>query len=737
MSTISVTINNSYTPVKIPNITLGRDTLVINVGSGFETCTHYRVYIYDVKSNTAVYKPSYDGYTTQTSFIYTPDDLANTTFLDNWGGGLVVSLIGYQQRTMGGKTYYNDEGRGEADGTLQVDLSRYHPTLSLGDITITNAYNNLALAGVSKVSTKVTVGHLNSYDKADIQTVKVHLSSSGLVNTIPITLDDTTATSTDVIPTSNEQYYLRFAGYAMDSRYVYHNGSLIPGNYIQTNQILVYPYALPTYDSKFTYVNRCDAAGKADGGGAYVRIHLDFDISVIDGTNALVNLTTYLNSTEVTPLNDNYRTDGYADYICEIATSEEATVRCTLTDNTGLSNTFTLKVPMATVPLSLFDDGINKGTAFGQMATKIGNWFYGNLVMVKNNIPYILDIDSTLSLTARRLYGDTGVRSVFNTFEINTNRGSNLYPSEFNNDIEIRTVNSVTTDAEATLVYSGKGSKIETSLSTPVGTLLYIRNFPTGTSGVDFVITVNGTVVVKNNVIQDTPYEVSWEEDSTPTTIFTKRIWVIRVPDSGIDVCFHAYDFEMGSQSWGDIRKTYEVVAQNSSYYSFWDEDNLHHSTNNRLTLYSLEGAPVFKLFQESADKSIDYWLVNGVKYYTENLVTPGLDSSQTITAVYKAKISIINVVVTYKYLSSSGLLASFTLTNLDTSEVLVSVDWSSTTPSSSAVKVKENTRLQLYFYTVEETYPYLIINGTTYKGSNHVITQEVQVTSTLSVTVA
>lgn len=743
MSTKTITLNNSLDTVSIGYITMG-DTLVVNVGTGFDKATHYKLRIID-SFGLEVWLPSESDYTTQTQFTYTFEDRANSSYLNAWGSGFVVSLRAYEERVTKWDTWYSSVGAGTASGVLQIDVSKYRPTMSFSNVIATNTYNGLALAGISKLQATLSTGHLNSSDKASLNEPKLLVYSDSFESYRPVTKDDTTIVSTNELPTSTDKYYAWFKGYVQDSRYVYQDGTkgLMPWTmdiprtptYVESSKVLVYPYALPTYDPNYTYVNRCDASGKADGSGGYARIHISYDISIIDGTNTLNDIVSTLNSTSLTPINENYKTDGYVDYICEIASNTEGDVSCTISDKTGMSTTFTLRIPAASLPLSLFDDGTNRGTAFGQMATKVGNWFYGNVVMVRNNIPYIFDIDSeTQELVARRLFGDTGIRNLYCTFHINTSSGTSLYPSEFTNGVQIYTTNNPAKEQDAYVYYTSKyDSKTSDDVTVLAGTVLYIKGFALSQRGLSYQMFINGTLAVKDNVVQTTDYELSkltWTLDGV-----SYIIWAVRVANQPLDICFSCGEFGT-SQYWNDLRLKFTIVSQNSNYYSFWDDDNLNHSTNESLILYSLQESTPLKLFQESTDKSLDYWLVGSTEYYTESLEVT-LTQTQTVTAVYKSKISVLNVVVTFNYVSQSGLSALFSVTNLDTGETLIDVSWSTSAPTIKSIKVNENTNLRFYYYTYDNDYPSLVIDDTYYKGSNYTITKDVQVTSTMSVSVS
>lgn len=702
MSTKTITLNNSLDTVSIGYITMG-DTIVVNVGTGFDKATHYKLRIID-SFGLEVWLPSESDYTTQTQFTYTFEDRANSSYLNAWGSGFVVSLRAYEQRVTKWDTWYSSVGSGIASGILQVDVSKYRPTMSFSNVVATNTYNGLALAGISKLQATLSTGHLNSSDKANLNEPKLLVYSDSFEGYRPVTKDDTTIVSTNELPTSTDKYYAWFKGYIQDSRYVYQDGTkgLMPWTmdiprtpaYVESSKVLVYPYALPTYDPNYTYVNRCAASGRPDGAGNYARIRITYDISVVDGTNKLSSLVVKLSnkSNTETPVNSDYLTSGYADFIISISSSSEASVTVTMTDSVcvalGTSSSFTLYIPTATLPLSLFDDGTNRGTSFGQMATRPGNWFYNNLVYVNNNIPYLLDIHKN-TLVARPLCGDNGKSTVRIHYKLQGTLTYEYYLCICKYDL-------------TTIVIDP--SKAETSgyFDVPIGTLLLIYMGSSPMSDGKHSLYANGTK------ISDDSHLFTTTTSGTPVYYFTPT------ENTDIEAWYHASSY---TPSVSDNRPTITVTTSTANQYSFSDNDNVHVSDNTNLVLRGASDvACSFTINQQSVNKVFTKWLIGSSENFNETLVQ-SFSSSTTITCVFEDGVK----------LTISGISNVRELVIRDRTHNKILTNLSNPSFTSNITYYVSTIANMYIWYVSKSSEPSIYINGTRYRNTS---TYEVTIAS-------
>lgn len=731
-TTYHVTINGNYAQTSLGHITMG-DTVVVTVGSGFDNCTHYKLRIID-NYGLEVWKPGEELYTPQTTFTYTFEDRANTDYINAWGGGLVISLRGYKQITSSSRTYYSWQSSGTASGYLQVDTTKYRPTMSFGDVTINKSYNGLALAGISTISSTLNTSHLNSSDKATLNDPKLILGNDNyLSSNNAVTLSGTTVTSTDTVPTSDESYHIWFKGYIQDSRYVYQDGARgsLPWaistqdkpTYVESAKVLVYPYALPTYDPNYTYVNRCASSGRPDGAGNYARIHIAYAISTFDGTNKLVSISGKVSGSKIDPINSNYKTVGYADYIISIASSDEATVTFTIIDTIcnalNMTSTFTLKIPKTTLPLSLFDDGTNRGTAFGQMATRVGNWFYGNLIFVKDSTPYLIEPDGFGSTKSRILCGDTGSRKVYVSITI---QADNSTAAQQFGIVYVYESNNFGKKPLTELAISSGDTKKQDVITVPVGTTLWVW-LPNDWDLLDYTFTtwLNGVKVWDKNDKDNSKIASTYaavqgsirEFQCVPITEYSTLIFYIAST----------------KPSLSDTRKRIKVVSSGASNYSFHDEDNLFHSDNAELDIPVLVGSYNIKLYQECYEKQFLYWMYNNTKYYEDAAKTTGipisiLSSDVTVTGYYTDFASVITLTIIGGGIGW-GVVKTGGSTIYDKEPPI----------DTTTLNLAKNTVLSdIFFYNPDGAY--IIINGTAYGSLFQIETTVTDYTLTTDTTI-
>lgn len=639
MSNYTISLDNKQSAIPytiFPRITLG-DTLTITKGSGYTGDTHYRCIINF--ANTRLILPSDDSYSTSSTFSYTfSTSLLNTDLLEAWGTGCIVSYHAYRQvsYTLKGETIvgYLDAGESACQGVIQVDTTQYHPILSLGDIHCVDSknYKGLLLAGISKFGCSVTIGHNKSDDKATLYDPigTLHLTDvSGFRGVLDYNASSKSFTSTNEVPTSNENYKISIWGYIKDGRFVYQDGtkeslsgtllegSTTPHGYIKTSDVTVYSYAYPTYNPTYTYVNRCTASGRADGMGAYARIHIHYAISKVDGDNVLNDIILRVNSSDCTQyrINSNWKTGEYADYIVPLVVGESGNIEITMTDSVcvalGTTSVITsLSVPKATLPLSLFDNGTDRGTAFGQMATRPGNWFYNNLVVVKNNEPYLLDIHKN-TLVSRPLCGDTGSSTVKVTYTCTGSLFDEYYFVICEYDL-------------ASIVIENKidGGQFDI----PIGTLLLVYLGTTAMSGGVHDLYVNGTK------ISDSDHIYTYTTAGVPVYYFS--------PTENTDIVMF-YHKSSYTPTVTDKRPTLTVSTSTASYYSFSDEDAVHTSDNADLELRGVTGYTcTFKISQKCTDKLFKHWLYQGQTYtedYVKNTgIVPPNNTNTNLVAVYE-----------------------------------------------------------------------------------------------------
>lgn len=709
-TTYHVTINGNYAQTSLGHITMG-DTVVVTVGSGFDNCTHYKLRIID-NYGLEVWKPGEELYTPQTTFTYTFEDRANTDYINSWGGGLVIGLRGYKQITSRSRTYYSLQSSGTASGYLQVDTTKYRPTMSFGDVTINKSYNGLALAGISTISSTLSTGHLNSSDKATLNDPKLILGNDNyLSSNNAVTLNGTTVTSTDTVPTSDESYHIWFKGYIQDSRYVYQDGAMGPlpwaistqdnPTYVESAKVLVYPYALPTYDPNHTYVNRCASSGRPDGMGNNVRVHITYDISDVNGNNNLVGLSLQLSgkTTYEDPINSNYLTAGYADYIIEIDASSETTLTVWIKDEVcealELTSKFTLKIPTATLPLSLFDDGINRGTAFGQMATRAGNWFYNNLVYVRNDLPYLLDIHKNTPV-ARQLCGDTGTSTVRVYCSVESPNNTAGILSVYLYDLGTQIVSLAD--------YQGLFNKY---VDVPIGALLLITNNTTQSDYKINTIIVNGRELTNDDI-----YTMG---TGTQGLLLGAYVYYYApTENTNIKAYFG------NTQPTIPERPKLTVDTNTTTKYSFSDEDNVHVSDSQSLTLYGASSSIScrFKLSQYCINKRFLYWVYNGTKYSEDTMKNTGITmtTSNTVTAMYDELLTQYDIVI--PSFPVGQLSKTLMIKNNSNNLTLLSRDWTTSSPGSATIKVDAGTSIYIWYVNYDDDTASLYINGTKYTAS-------------------
>lgn len=634
MSNYTVSFDNDDMSVTLPRLTLG-DTITVTKGSGYSKDTHYKCVI-RWYGGDIITLPSDDSYSTSSTFSYTFNtNLVNTDLLDVWGCGYAISFRAYQQvsYTIRGTTttVYNYCGYAVGSSVLQVDTTQYHPTLTLGNVYCADSknYKGLLLAGISKIACSVATGHNKSDDKAtlDDPTGTLYISNSGLRHGIEYNASAKTLTSTSEIPTSTDNYTVAIYAQVQDGRYVYQDGTRgelpgtisLPGTpgYVKTSEVTVYSYAYPTYNPTYTYINRCTASGRADGMGAYARIHIHYAISKVDGDNVLNDIILRVNGSDCTQyrINSNWKTGEYADYIVPLAVGESGNIEITMTDSVcvalGTTSVITsLSVPKATLPLSLFDNGTDRGTAFGQMATRPGNWFYNNLVVVKNNEPYLLDIHKN-TLVSRPLCGDTGSSTVKVTYTCSGSLFDEYYFVICEYDL-------------ASIVIENKidGGQFDI----PIGTLLLVYLGTTAMSEGVHDLYVNGTK------ISDSDHIYTYTTAGVPVYYFS--------PTENTDIVMF-YHKSSYTPTITDKRPTLTVSTSTASYYSFSDEDAVYTSDNADLELRGVTGYTcTFKISQKCTDKLFKHWLYQGQTYtedYVKNTgIVPPNNTNTNLVAVYE-----------------------------------------------------------------------------------------------------
>ena len=249
--------------------------------------------------------------------------------------------------------------------TLNI-VDGYKPTISLQNLTLSNTYNNLAIAGYTSFVTRYTDGVTPSNNSASIVGVAAQ-ASKGYCEVSGSILKGITGTFVESL--TNYQVYI--SATVTDSRNRTATGS--------SNTVTVYGYHLPYFS--LDSIAHCDASGETheeeeQDQNTYVKIVFSLGVSNISGnsvTPSTIQLTiddrTYTNCTLV---DNKYQAIIGGGNLSPLANYSVAVrIYDTIMDTLNINpETFTVQLSKK-IPISLLDDKAGKvGFAMGIEASQ-------------------------------------------------------------------------------------------------------------------------------------------------------------------------------------------------------------------------------------------------------------------------------------------------------------------------------------------------------------------------------
>jgi len=474
----------------------------------------------------------------------------------------------------------------------------YKPVLNVSNpIPLEGSYNGKFVAGISSAKLPFTVTHNDPDDTIDFGEPICRYPQMGHILNADI---NNSQFETVIFGESEYDYEVRFEINVKDGR------NRKADEVVKT--ITVYGYRLPSFNQQRSYVSRCDSSGKVDGMGEYAKLHLELSCAPIDGTNEINSVRVSLGNEVLTPVSGSIE-DGYLNYFFECAIDETADLVVVITDNIASNQVTQFSIPQGTMPLSLYDGAQGTGSAFGQMATKEGAWFYDTLFFMSKKLDgskqaYYLAVDENTGLICARKALGIKEKVVNVKIRCEGSRKSELYLNIYLNGTQAYGL-----PPKAQISQGG-----QVTFQMLAGEYLVIAGFDMYSMEPGLYGVYNGTELIDECDISYGGYSLRTDN--------------IYVNDNIELVC------KMGSWTPTEYRKKVTVKAEGAdSNYSLWEKDEIYSSNGEDLVFYIPSGNTYsFRATCVKFEKPL-YWTVGSTKYNTEDLDNITINSNTTITA--------------------------------------------------------------------------------------------------------
>lgn len=306
-------------------------------------------------------RATYDGadhtiYTgTANSYAWTVPDLASTTPNSS------TKTITISIQSVKGSTYYAAKNY-----TIKAKVpASYVPDIQIDSVTDDIGWSAF-VAGWSKLTFEVSAGLSDNVSTITGYALEVRQDNStgNLIYSTSIASTDVEETLSMTVPITSTTVWARAT--VTDSR------GRTASDEMTINAVA---YAQPQMAISAV---RCDSLGNIDPIGNYINVQVDWSITQISTDNFTTeNLVTYLSTDGGAAVQvDSTAVSGYSGtvlFITALSAQSRGQIYSTLKDNLSAQVTSNIKsVPRASIPLSLYDDGVDLGVTMGGIASAGG-----------------------------------------------------------------------------------------------------------------------------------------------------------------------------------------------------------------------------------------------------------------------------------------------------------------------------------------------------------------------------
>lgn len=289
------------------------------------------------------------------SYTWSVPDLASTT-PNSATKNITISI-----QSVKGSTYYAAKTY-----TLKAKVpASYVPEIQIDSVTDDIGWSSFVV-GWSKLTFDVSAGLSDNVSTISKYALEVRQDDSAgiLIYSTSISSTDVEETLAMAVPITSTTVWAKVT--VTDSR-----GRTAS----DTTTINAVAYAQPQMTIS---ASRCDSLGNPDAIGNYIKVEVTWSITQISTDNYVTeNLVTYLSTDGNTAVQVNSTAvsgySGTVTFITALSAQSRGQIYSTLKDNLSPQVTSNIKaVPRASIPLSLYDDGVDLGVTMGGIASAGG-----------------------------------------------------------------------------------------------------------------------------------------------------------------------------------------------------------------------------------------------------------------------------------------------------------------------------------------------------------------------------